>query len=503
MSLIVELISKRVIFWTLSTIMLCHASLLMAGGRLTYCVRTNRNDFYPFQTMENCDILDYYRLLLKSYVSDDPQTRILEKMSILPQQKKLVATVSTSAKWQDGTQVSARDVAYSIAKGLTNTFTGKRIWIQGTESINKPGWKDRQYSGICIIDNLRFELTFEAPKVSNPDLVLGEALTAETAYNRLWPARLDKVGEDAYKSGEWDAVTIYPVKKDSKTGRFVILFDPYEIEINGSPNCDGTFYRSILAKLPNEKDFVSSPGHNPFTLMALPNKNRLPHVADRLMLAQFLRAAFAANEKEKKQFFVVDGHFVGKEQGRARVDWPKDEPKALTPRLSKEIHLALWVDSSPPIMKPIEDLARKYGVKIVWYPGATAKDFYANKDFIDARIVVDIIRNNRQYWIHDMDAFEIERFFMNQYDHTRAVLQASTANSVVSNHVEAEPLVRLERAFRKDVSIAPIARYFIDLFTKKGSPVIMRYDSLEDIRLFKNPYAEASEWKKKKVRAVR
>ncbi len=469
-----------VLLWGLTS------SAFAADKSLVYCIRTPVVDFYPFKRMENNNVLETYLLLLRSYRSND-DSRILEKMSILPRLNKMSAVVSRTAIWQDGTPVSSREAALGIAKGLTTTPTGQHIQVVGTEKINEPGWQHRDYEGVRIIDDRHFELIFDS-SVANLAGGLNEVLGAGTRYNRLWPARLSKIKSegDGYRAGEWDAVTHYPVSRD-KNGSFTVHYQKegkqYDILLSHTSGSHCDFYCSIVGKYKYEDQFVTSRSHEPQTVLAIPNLKRLPNIEDRRALAQLLRASFL--ESEKQQFIVVDGHFVNKEIGRTRIKWPNSIPDKLSPRLSKELHLALWVPKSEILTRGIEKIAKKFGVKVTWYYSKDHKEFLAKRDLVDAYVMVDHIRDYSQSWIRDINSFEVERYYIDQFAKTNKVLRASVANSVVNDYTDASPLHKVEEVLYEEISIIPLARFYLDLFSKKKAPLRMVYNSNGEIHLRK------------------
>ena len=423
--------------------------------------------------------LFYYHLLLRSYIGDD-NSAILAKWAYLPTERKFIAVVSTTARWQDGTQISARDAAYSLAKALTSKQIGKYVKVVGTKTINDPGWMHRDYEGIKIISTgegreEKFELTL-ASELKNVPGVLVEVLGPGSKYNRIWPARLDKLDDNGYKPGEWDLCSNYPVV--SRNGRFYVKALRQEIALltgNETPprGCDFQIGR-VAGSL---DDYTRDVAPSPYCSFAVFNPDTVPKRADRMLMARFLRAAFAAVNADKK---VINSFFSAKQMGHSKIKWdqtfPQSLPKLKGGVLSIMFHQPQAMDS--PLVAPLHQAAARYGVTL---NVIDKKDYRKKLQNVHALIWLNYLKNERHSWLQDVLTDDWRTSVIRKYRRTYEHVVWAASNSIPFIDVQSQPLIQLEKTFYKDASIIPIDRYYLQIFSRKSAPIHMKFNIFGDL----------------------
>ena len=233
-------------------------------AELTYCV-FDQLDFSPFVPRGNVQQMAYLLATTRSYISlDSDSPGLLESYHFTPDGTGFIARVSSTAMWQDGTRLTPLEAAIGIAKGLKYTYAAKDISVVGTEDIDKPGWKERYYSGIEVVSATDFRLKFVS-KVENTTSVVREILTSNSRINRLWPARLSKIGEDGKYHKDFDVISKFPIQKGDD-GDFRAVVDKFEVKFVPLKRCSNADFYASAAMMAGVDDadyeFVVGTGLN-------------------------------------------------------------------------------------------------------------------------------------------------------------------------------------------------------------------------------------------------
>ena len=84
----------------------------------TYCTQSTEINLNPFRKGINPNELSYLFLVTRPIISNEISEGILSKWSFSPNGKRFRAKINTDFKWKNGRVLSAKDVAYSLAKTL-------------------------------------------------------------------------------------------------------------------------------------------------------------------------------------------------------------------------------------------------------------------------------------------------------------------------------------------------------------------------------------------------
>ena len=322
--------------------------------------------FSTFRPFTNGNEIYYLLLLPKSFISENPNEKgILSKWNLSKNGSVFHAIVSSSAKWQDGTTLSAKDAALSIAKGFTYRPVGKKIKIINSETLDAADWKTRNHPGIKIISDNEFKIYFES-KIENLKGTIIEALQTNSRHNRVWPTRISKLSGEIYPEAKFDLISKYPIKK---------LKNEYVLNIHGhnirlTKNCNKTdFYPTHLPINKKRDKFSMSFSNHPQSLVGLMNKFKNAELSQRLFITNFMRNCFDSFTSE---IIVTDAHFTKKEAGfGSNISWPKKFPKRdkkySTPLSKLNIGIGINIPKNHIIRKQLRHCSSINRIKLNWY----------------------------------------------------------------------------------------------------------------------------------------
>ncbi len=458
------------------------------GRKFQMCIATDAIDFNPYQRIygNKNNRFTYYSMLVMSYISEKPDVPgILSKWNFSPDGKRFLATVSDSAKWQDGTRVTAWEAALGIAKGLTFRALGEKVLVVGTEKINEPGWKHGSYKGIIVHNDYKFELIFES-EVANLDQVLRHALSSHSRLNRLWPARLSKMGETGYLENQFDVVSKHKVYRDAH-GIYSFHFHNYEIvlkthkenlKFNGrTEECQGDFYVCYRWMPGDPANYVERTFQSPQTILGFMNGDRLNY-EQREVMAKWLRALFERAPFENKSFEtkVIGGHFDTYETGyTVGIDWGKKFPTSLP---KSEFNILLWSENRI-VSTVVESSAKKLGAKVHWF--YEGKDRY-DVNNLDFYLMFSVVDQGAQPWIESVakNPF-VKTLFYKNFPKTFSSLENIMVYSFVSIPSQHQELQRFERATFEEKSVIPIGRSYLRAFSLKSLPLELRHNGKDEL----------------------
>lgn len=451
------------------------AEAASASQVVTFCVGTENIDFYPFTPMNDPRRLTLLWATTKSYISNtQSEEGILESWSFSKDGKILTAKVSKTATWQDGSQVSSKDAAFGIAKGITFRELGEKVRVSGTEKINTPGWSDRTYSGIQILGNDTFELHFEA-QIENIAGVVREALSTSSRHNRMWPARLSSVKDDSYGAG-FDLVSKFPITKQG-SGYFLNV-DSIAVELQTVGQCKSADLNQFVQFIKDDySNYTIQESHSKQTMIAVFNSGsgRLETRAQRLMVANLLRSAIGAVDPFPPQ--MVSSHFVENEAGSgSNANWgPSDDTLATSKIKELKIVPGNKNVSHNVFGKAIDKQAKDAGIKIIWLSTDTK--------LADADVFLNPTRieGGRQVWLQDLLSHSSLAGIFQKYPKTEKALTGIRQKSASTVPPDKVTLQAFDSAAFDEASIAPVGRFGLLLFSKKSSPIELAWTPQDEL----------------------
>lgn len=445
--------------------------LMAASNELSLCTQTTKVDFNPFREFTEFSDLYYLILTTASYISTDPQeVGILSKWDFSPDGKKFYAVVNPEARWQDGTRVNAMDAAYGIAKGLTFREIGHKVRVEGTQSINQPGWKDRKYSGIKIKNDYEFELTFES-EIKALAGTIRDALSTGARHNRIWPARLSKISGLSYEN-DFDVVSKFPI--ELRDGNYFMRVKNRAIRLVGLLNqqaCDDADF--MMLKLDGSKKAEFSIARSESAQGAYMHFN--PKISD-LKQRRFIASAIrnACKNLEDDEIEVADSHFKNGEIGwDGKIKWDYSKPST-NPGLKKITISTPFKSAGYRYKKAIEAQFASFGIQVEWKNPDYRKPHLDELREIDVFLFGGRIAFGRQIWIQDLSSSAVYTMLNNEYGklytitdtHKALVAIAEKSSSTVPvNH---EDLRHFDEVAYRECEIVPMTRVRFRYFSRKG-----------------------------------
>lgn len=443
---------------------------MAASNELSLCTQATKVDFNPFKEFTEFMDLFYLTLTTTSYISMDPQeVGILSKWDFSPDGKRFYAVVNPEAKWQDGTRVSAADAAYSIAKALTFREIGRKVRVEGTESINQPGWKDRKYSGIKIKSDSEFELTFDS-EIKSLAGTVRDALSTGARHNRIWPARLSKIPSQVYEN-DFDVVSKFPVERRNGSyflrvkGKLVRL-----VEAINPQACKDADFSVVRLDESNKSEFYAAVSDS--SQGAYMHFN--PRFVD-LNQRRFIAAAIrnACKQLEDAEVEVPDSHFKTGEIGwDGKTKWEYSKPTH-NPGL-KKITIALpSKQAGYRYKKVIEDQLSSFGIQVEWKLPEYRTPDPAEFRNIDVFIFGGRIASGRQIWIQDLSSSPlyatVSKEFGKSYPltETNQILVSIAEKSSSTVPINHEDLRHFDEVAYRECEIVPITRVRFTYFSRK------------------------------------
>ncbi len=425
------------------------------------CIPIEKIDLNPFREIINGKDLAYL-MLLRSYIStDDTETGILDKYEFSPNGKVFTAKVSSKAKWADGTIISSFEAAIGIAKTLQYRLLGQRVKVEGTESLNSPGWESRTYSGIEIIDDRTFRIRLVSD-IKNLTGVLREALSTNSRHNRFWPIRLDK---NYKKSGKIEVLAKFPFS-ESEDGP-VLNIDGLRVLIANMEKCgrdsDFSMFPEFLNFEIGQFRTKMSPVASAVSFQA--NLMNLPDLQERTNLIGWIRTAFS-EQPITSGILSVDSFFLMGEPGyNAKIKWQKRSSKNL---LKRKFIIGYEI---PAFKTVVEKAALRDGIKIDF----VSLPYEANK--IDGQMLATGMQPGRHLALQDILEWRNVREYLHADVKTTESLEKIAKLSAATVPPDLETLQTFEKNAFAAQSIAPIARKYPTAFSNSKLSVCLDWTS--------------------------
>jgi len=435
-------------------------------AELTYCV-FEQLDFSPFVPRGNVQQMAYLLATTRSYISLDADSPgLLESFHFTPDGTGFIARVSSTAQWQDGTKLTPLEAAMGIAKGLKYTYAAKDISVLGTEDIDKPGWKERSYSGIEIVSATDFRLKFSS-KVENTTNVVREILTSNSRVNRLWPARLSKIGEDGKYSNDFDVISKFPILRGAD-GDFRTVVDGFEVKFVPLKRCTNADFYASASMMSGVDDsgyeFVVGTGLNNGMVVFNSRAKNLHTIADRAAVASVMYEGVDEFVKKYHDSRRVSSFFETNEAGfdGTNISAIVQKNKGKLPK-----ELVLWAPNQHTrnggFGKSLVSALRNHGVKVV------LSEEKLPPDRVDASFCSNVMADSRHLWIQQHDP--VDNALVSGFQKTSASKLMAEKNSAVTVPMQVSYLRAFESAVAEELSFVPLARLRSGLWFKKDSPV--------------------------------
>ncbi len=440
-----------------------------SSPKLVYCVPSEDINLNPFEELGEPTRLLYLLLLTRSYISTDPaELGILSKWQFSSDGLLLSAKVSPDVKWADGTAITNKDAAYSLARAIRFRPVGQKVWVKGTESISQPGWEGRSYSGITLIGADEFQIQFES-KVANTAGVLREVLSTNARHNRIWAARIGNI-----ESGhQVEIATKFPY--DTRSGELTLAALTSKVRLVPAAKSDECDFRAYSVPKNLSNDYSRSESHGQQALLGVINpQGRLANRDLRMQVALWLRKAFAANASQGFQIFK--SHFGRLEAGHIEAtNWGLAEKAPPITKLN--VVKGTNYPPSSPIQQTLEGLLNRAHI-----PGIISGYVDGAKPLEDElRIAGSRIEGDRQIWVQDWTNDDFFRDILEKYPRTSLALKEIVRKSSATIPTDQLTLTALEQAAFDEASVIPVARYRVNVFSRLSAPIFLVFTDKDEL----------------------
>lgn len=414
-----------------------------AGTR--YCVPVVAFDFNPFREINDGKELAYL-VFMRSFIStvlEEPG--ILSQYEFSPDGRRFLGRVSESSRWADGSPLTAREAARTIAEGLRHRPIGRRVRVIGER----------------VIDARTFELRLES-KMENVTGALREALSTNSRQNRLWAAhfRFPKTGPVA-ATNPVEALGRFPF--GYKNGRPGFTVGTHFVGLAAQGECAAADYGIFRGALSSGVEYEAVRSSRPQAVTFEPSTKRLS-LEKRKAVAAWLRGAFRS-APASLGLELVPGFFLPGEPGHdPAVSWPADEASSW----QGEETLTLGIEN-PVFRTVLAEAAARQGKKIVFV------DFPLGNIDVDGQLLSSAIHDGRQIILQDLLTWSFVEEMMSGAPRTRASLRLIAARSASTIPPDAVILKEFEAAARDEYALVPVARRNILAYTKLGAPLRLEW----------------------------
>lgn len=424
----------------------------------TFCTGVEAIDFNPFEKLSDPRKIPMLSAVLLPYIpKTEGEPAILKSWTFSENGKVFTAKLSQHAKWQDGSKVSAKEAAFGIAKTITFRELGEKVKVVGTEHINSPGWQDKTYAGIKILDDSSFELRFESD-IKNVMGVVREALSSGSRHNKMWPTRLTGKASNA------EVVSKAPIHVNQ--GTLTLSYSEFDVELLSASSCANADLNHFVKFITDDfSNYTVSESHSKQSMIALTNPEKFSSPDARWEVANLLRSAMRI-VPSPFPVQTVEGLFLSNEAGHiSTMAWGARETKLAS--ITKSLKFIPGNKNLPDNVygKAIFQASKAAGIAVTWLsPSAKLKD-------ADVFITPTRVEEGRLVWLQDFTTdgsiAESIRLFPKTFEALTQIKKLSAATIPADN----ETLQSLEKAAWAECSVIPVGRFGVLLFSKKSSPV--------------------------------
>jgi len=434
---------------------------------LSFCIPVDKIDFNPFRPINDGKDLGYL-MLLRSYISTDgSEPGILSQYEFSPDGKTFTGRVDKDAKWSNGDIVTSFEAALGIAKTLNFRLLGERVSILGTEAINNPGWSNRKYEGIEIIDQRTFKLKLKT-QIENIQGVFREALSTNSRHNRFWPIKI-KANEDLS-----NPEVLFKDKYVRLGGAPGIEIQGYRIAFTNKKDCvhpDFSIFPEVFSSL-NNLVKRKSPNSSAITLQL--NTTRLSLV-ERKNLSGLIRSSFQG-QPEDSGVQQVNSFFLPGEPGyNQQLKW---QNSFNIKKLGKKKFIIAY--EIPIYKKIIEDYLKLLDLnfELVQLP--------SNRIDIDAQVLASGMIEGRHVILQDVLKWPHVKEMISGAPKTLKSLSKIAVISASTLPPDLQTLQGFEKNANEEFSLVPIARRYPTAFSNQKISFCLSWNKTGELKFQKS-----------------
>ena len=461
---------RTALFISLILIPSAHADEALKIGidikKIELCTSAFEINLYPFRKLSRQDY-GYLTLLTPPIIAKSKETRaVLDAWAFSQEGRIFIGKVNPDLKWPNGSPISSRDVAISLAYQLPFREIGEKILIAGVKSDTGSQPEREIVEGIKIIDNKTFELKLSST-IANLQGVFREALTEGSRGNKFFIVRdADKIR--ASEINENSFLSRYKIEYKDQNLR--LFFGEHEVFIKPKSKCikpqlaDSTQFASLFTE-----SFEVSESHNKQALVALvPQKRFLTSKSARAELSKWLRGIFTG-VSDTEGIEVSASHFLHNEPGSGtRIIWHSNSIKYPHdfPKIVRIFSFSLNTRTNI-FGKKIEKSVSDAGGKVEWLTRL--------EDINRAHFALSPVKvtQGRQTWFQEISTDKSIVKYLAGQRRTLEALELITARSSATIPTDNITLQNFETTVFEEQSIVPLSRFNLKLLSGKKSPVIL------------------------------
>jgi hypothetical protein len=452
---------------------------------MKFCAMSERINLDPFRDLKPNEVS--YALLLARPILGKPHDKpLLEVFSPEADSVTFTGRLAKDLSWNDGTPAKAKDIAYGLAKVLANRGTQASFRVKGTQEINASDWALKEYSGIKILSDRDFQLSFETTVKNLPGLLLESFGNASGRSVVFWPRKLASLGEQKLTGKE--VITKYPVTVGTD-GNIELRYGSHVIHIVPKQNnCEGADFvtAAVAQAIDLTKGYSVSRNPNSAVGTVYINPTKVPSLEERAALAAVFRDVAAEVSEEMQRlggtFRPVASHFLKSEEepGWTEVNWGEVGAgirKNPTPKSEKAKPLAIALSpiaqSSTKIFSFVKEKFAAHGYEVIWQ-NPEASDFDVTR--IHAAILQSNVISKRQPWLQQiLDIHYISKNMEKYYPKTAGSLQKIARESAATIPVKEATLREFEEYAYQERSFIPFCRASNTIYSKLSAPLEVVY----------------------------
>ncbi len=421
-------------------------SLFCEARELRYCVSVPDPGLDPFREIVDGQQVAAYFLMTRPYLSQNSEPGILSAFGVSPDGSVFTGRVNPALRFNDGSPVSPLEAAYGIVRGLSVRPLGRKIAIDGSR------FKD----GIRVIDAQTFEIHLRS-KIRNQVGVLREALSNGSSHNRMWPVKLTN---GRYDPAAPVIVARFPYSFDR--GDVVFRAGAEKIRIVGRDRCKDAEFGLVPDLFETSRGRYHRVRSRAARQISVQTHSIRVDQNARAALIGWIRSAFV-NLPDELATESVGSFFLEGEGGHDPASrWENRYDEAVLG--SREWVLAV---ENPAFVQLIARKAAKDGFRIRFVPFAGSNAAY------DARVIASAIHGTRHVILQDLLEWSESRTLFAKTPATVRALERISALS--ASTIPPPPAVfhEFERISRRESSFAPVARRFVQAYSKVGAPLVL------------------------------
>lgn len=406
-------------------------------------------------------------LLTKPYIAR--QDGILSKWQFINSNKTLVAEMNPNAVWSNGQRVTAQEAVLGIIAGLKHRTIAASIRLKSEKELpNAATLLKKNLESVRIWGTDRFEIDFEG-SVKDISGIIIEALNENSRINRVWPIRIEngkRINDIVGKSK-----TIVTSKN--------IVINPFKNTpvkiVYGNEDCStAQYYLSSSLLTDQESNFEFSFSSDEQALLAIinPNHKETSSQQSRIYIADLARKRL---QTTKSDLFRSTSKLI-----------QPNEPGYQTEGLNSitDDNKTRKLESKIIKVRPWTKIPDNWNFKIALETQKTGEpSFKFDRDNPKSHIFLTVapVKKGRLNSLENGTTFnEISKNKV-IFPETFAALENMRRKSNSSVPKDPNLFIELERAIKREASIAPLGRFKISLLSRKTSKLKLSWQANGEI----------------------